>query len=618
MENSKQNVKDYPYSADAHYEYGMELEKEKQWYRAFEEYNIAHILAGKGYPFGFDVDVLYAKIEEIANLILEHSGEENEEFSKDGLEYITYQNKYGWSLINPFHATVSVIGDIYRDYPELGKLYIARCGAAEGWKLRTGKSTGITGADRAELQRTSDKYGVIQFESDVDCYVPIVTEEFSGLQIENNDTVYEVFHREPGQFINYRIPAGKNCIKSDYPMRIGEIIPIIHSENRKKLVLNIFVDGLTQKVLEKGFGEYMPNSQRFFSKGVVCRNMYTAADWTYPSMTSIHTGQSLARHKMIHPDVLRKIDIETPMLAEYFKAAGYNTSKFGGNWRITPNYGYARGMNRTIYQHHYMGYWADQVISDVEEQIYRMKDTDQFIWMELIELHTVADNMELGGEVASVPLDKNKAPEMSEATSVKQEYDETQQAFYLEELKKVDRRLASLYHFIEDNYEENEILITLISDHGQGFLVEPGQDFFADERSRVPFMIRGNYKQGVSDELMSVCDYPAILCAEAGIVFNYNNTDANLPRSFGGEEQRDFAITESIHPGDKYQMRITGDGFDFYLHSEVPVSNDCRVDLSFYETVLLDKNGEEMDNEEFKETCIEFCFEHLGTCLQEM
>ena len=54
----------------------------------------------------------------------------------------------------------------------------------------------------------------------------------------------------------------------------------------------------------------MPNTQRFFSKGVICENVYTSADWTYPSMTSIHTGQSLSRHKMIHPNILRKIDIE--------------------------------------------------------------------------------------------------------------------------------------------------------------------------------------------------------------------------------------------------------------------------------------------------------------------
>ena len=615
--NAKKLVKNYPYSADAHYEYGIELEKEKQWYRAFEEYNIAHILVEKGYPFKFDIERLFSKIEMLGNLFIQHAGDESEEFSKRGLEYITNQNKYDWNISNPFHATVSIIGDTYYDYLNLGRLYVARRGATENWKLRMEKNSGITVEDRAELQRASDWCTDFSFESDMDVYLPILTNEYSMLWIENNGKKYEVFHREEGQFINYRIPAGRNRIRSEFPMRIGEVVPILHVDGRKRLVLNIFVDGLTQKVLDNDLESYMPYTKKFFSKGVICNNVYTAAEWTYPSITSIHTGHSASRHKMLHPDVLRKIDEETPMLAEYFKAAGYNTSKFGGNWRITPNYGYARGMNRTIYQNHYFGYWADQVITDVEEQIYRMKDTDQFIWMELIELHTVADDVGLGADAIDVSLDKNKVPEAWKNTSVKQEYDETQQAFYLEELKKVDRRLASLYHFIEDNYEDNEILVTLFSDHGQGFLIEPGKDFFADERSRVPFMIRGTGQCGVSNELMSVCDYPAILCKEAGIAFEYTNTDANLPKTFGGAEERDFAVTESIHPGDKYQMRITGNAFDFYLHSEKPVSDDCRVDLSGFVAVLVDKNNEIIDNEEFKETCIEFCINHLGTCLTE-
>lgn len=617
MNQAKELVKNYPYSADAHYAYGAELEQQQRWYRAFEEYNRAHYLAGQGFFFTFDLDDVFSKLEELGSLILDHVGEDDESFDKSGLEYITNQNKYDWNIQNPFHSPLHVIGDIYCDYPELERMFVARRGTIESWKLEIGKNSGSTFDDRAELQRVSDRCSAFSFESDMEVCVPIVTDEYAMLCIENNGERHEIFHREEGQFINYRIPAGKNCIQSEFPMRVGQIVPIVHREDRRRLVLNIFIDGLTQEVLSRDFEGYMPYTKKFFEKGMVCQNMYTTSEWTYPSMVGIHTGQLPSRHKMLHPNILRKIDEETPMLAEYFKAAGYHTSKFGGNWRITPNYGYARGMDRTVYQHQYSGYWADQIISDVEEQIYHMKDTDQFIWMELMELHTVADNVGLGDEVSSVSLDMNKLPPSLSDTSVKQEYDETQGAFYIAELKKIDRRLASLYHFIEDNYEEDEILVSLISDHGQGFLVEPDKDFFADARSRVPFMLRGTKQSGRVDELMSTCDYAGILCKEAGIAYQYANTDANLPQVFGGESQRDFAIAESLHPGDPYRIRIVGNNFDFYLHSEKPNSEECRADLSEIEACLLDKNGKPMDQEEFRETCIEFCRTHLGSCLLE-
>ena len=618
MNDEKKLVIDYPYSPDTHYNYGLKLEEQKNYIKAFEEYNIAHILAGSGYKCGFDLTELYEHIDFLGNWIIEQSQNEDSEISKDDLIYIATKNKYYWEVTtNPFHLDVPIEENIYRDYYELGKLYMAAYGATENWKLEMHGGEGLNPESRKELQRTSDVCRELYFEADVDCYVPIVSDERMHLLVKNDEEEHEVFHRQKDQFINYRIPKGKNCIQGSGFFRVGEIVPAIHVDERKKLVLNIFIDGLTQSVLGSNFESNMPNTYRFFSNGMSCNNMYTTADWTYPSMASIHTGQASPHHKMLHPDILRKIDIETSMLAEYFKAAGYNTSKFGGNWRITPNYGYARGMNRTIYQHHYCGYWAESIVSDVIEQIHNMRDTDQFIFMELIELHTVADNIGLGNDVSNVPLDKNYVPVSMQETSVKQEYCESQKAFYLEEVKKVDRKLSTLYHFIEENYQDDEILVTLISDHGQGFLVEPDKDFFADERSRVPFMIRGTNQRGVSEELMSVCDYSAILCKEAGIVYQYENTDASLPKTFGGSEERDFVVTESIHPGDSYQMRITGKTFDFYLHSEKPVSDDCRVDLSKIETFLVDKDGETIVNEEFCETCIEFCKDHLGTCLAE-
>ncbi len=159
-----------------------------------------------------------------------------------------------------------------------------------------------------------------------------------------NDEKKEVIYSSPYHYVNYRMPKGTFIISSDNEFRIGELVPLIHEKNRKKLVLNIFVDGLSQTVLENNFEKLMPHTYRFFRNGIECTNAHTAGDWTFPSIASITTGQTLARHKMLHSKILRKIDEETPILFEYFKNAGYNTTKIGGNWRIAPNYGYARGI----------------------------------------------------------------------------------------------------------------------------------------------------------------------------------------------------------------------------------------------------------------------------------
>ena len=141
----------------------------------------------------------------------------------------------------------------------------------------------------------------------------------------------------------------------DREFLLGEMVPIIHDRKRKPLILNIFVDGLSQTVLENHMEMLMPNTYRFLGEGMICTNAHTAGDWTFPSIASIVTGQTMANHKMLHSKLLRKIDAETPILLNILKTLVIIPPKMG-NWRIALNYGYARGMNRVHYQHMYEGF----------------------------------------------------------------------------------------------------------------------------------------------------------------------------------------------------------------------------------------------------------------------
>ena len=237
------------------------------------------------------------------------------------------------------------------------------------------------------------------------------------------------------------------------------------------------------------------------------KNAYTAGDWTFPSIASITTGQTIANHKMLHSKLLRKIDIDTPILFEYLKMLVTTRQKLGGNWRIAPNYGYARGMNRVFYQHMYEGYTADRVITETEEQMHRMQETRSVY---LDEMRGIRFNRQMNLNIAPLQSEfmvwENETLE-KKINSVKQNYDPTKRKYYLKQVEYIDRRLASLYQYIEEHYKEDEIVVSLFADHGQGYLVKQDEDFLSDERTKIAFMMRGNDIKGHTREIMSACDY---------------------------------------------------------------------------------------------------------------
>lgn len=615
---AKSVVKKMPYSADAHYNYASVCAMLKKWYEAYEQYGIALELAkGRG-EHHFDAEQILGIMAKLEKIIFDLEGNNEEKQTKEDVtwqEYLKIKKELSWEVpFNVFHSNRRVIGEEYMDYSSLSKFYIGAGNEKSGWNCQMDRIINNALDSCLEMQRVSEEESVIEIISDVEGYVPIISKERNIVVFRNEEKEVHIPSNDILQFTNYRIPAGKTTVIGKEKFRYGEFVPIGHSEKRKKLVLNIFVDGLSQMVLGENMQQYMPYTYQFFGKGMICTNAYTTGDWTYPAIASIVTGQSSAKHKMLHPILLRKLDIDTKLLFEYFREQGYNTTKIGGNWRITPNYGYARGMNRVLYQHMQVGYTAEQVVSDVQEQMHQMRDTDQFIWMEIGELHLIADELNYRIHASEFPVFEN-AVTLGKENSVKQEYNETKIKYYLKQVELVDRKLAALYQYIEDNYKDDEILISLFSDHGQSYLIKPEKEFFSDGRSNVAFMFRGNGIKGQTDEVISVCDYTPIMCQMAGIPFDYNNTDANLPKVFGGEVERVVAVSESIHPKDPYRISLKGKDFEFYLNGVAPVTEECRVPLKEYNTKLLDKDGNEISDEEMNESCTKYCLQHIAPCM---
>ena len=611
-------VQNQPYVADAHCNCGYAFELCENYFQAYEQYAVAKELALGGNPIGVPIEKIEESMQQILNIIMNRAqlGETDDiETDKRWINYIANMDRINWGIRRPvFYDGTNMIAQKYNDYPDLPEMFAGITGMQSAYHMIRNKLYVNTIMEETDLQRTYAMGSNIEIESDTECFVPLIMDGPGRLCVQTEKKQAEIEYNSPLQYINYRVPKGKVLISSeDREFRLGEMVPIIHDRKRKPLILNIFVDGLSQTVLENHMEMLMPNTYRFFREGMICTNAHTAGDWTFPSIASIVTGQTMANHKMLHSKLLRKIDAETPILFEYLKNAGYNTTKIGGNWRIAPNYGYARGMNRVHYQHMYEGFPIEKVVSEVEEQIHTMRETDQFIWMEIGELHLIADEYNIAplqGQFMIWENDNTKG----KINSVKQEYDETKRKYYLKQIEYVDRKLAGLYQYIENNFEENEIVITLFADHGQGYLVRPEEEFLCDERTKIAFMTKGGGVSGKTEELISACDYTPIICKLAGIEYNYENTDASLPVVYGGEKEREFTVTESIHVGDPYQILLNGRDFTFYLKGIEKVTSECRVPLDTYEVKLSDKNGNILHDKDKINYYTKWCLDHIGSC----
>ncbi|MBR4759350.1 MAG: sulfatase-like hydrolase/transferase [Lachnospiraceae bacterium] len=464
--------------------------------------------------------------------------------------------------------------------------------------------------------RTVDetKEYVSQFDEGI---IPVAIKRRNGvLTVSNqNKKDMKLILREPSSFYYLRAPKG-TVITSEETMFVSREIPLVHDEKRKKLVLSIFVDGLAQQeLIHGGLQDFMPNTYEFFGKkGVVCTNVYCTGEWTLPSISGIMTGINTADHRVFHNTIDCAIPHDAVTLAERMQAEGYYTSAINGNWRIIPCYGMDRGFDSFRYQHQLINWKVEHIIGDAIDHLKAFKETDQYLWLSIGDLHDVADEAALPLSVQTDTfVDLMGFDESGHGTSVKQGFSANKKTQYEKMLEHVDDYLGLLYGYIEKNYSDDEVVISLFSDHGQGFLVPDGNEFFSDERSNVALMFRdGKHFQEDEKELLSTLDYGEIICKMSGVEVANKRSEGQIPVFLGGQNEREFALTESIHPGDFYQARLTYKDCVYHFINKSPVLFDGRFVLGDYEAYVKDRNGNPVQNEELCKKFTEWILVHIA------
>lgn len=442
------------------------------------------------------------------------------------------------------------------------------------------------------------------------------------IAVQNNDTYHTITHKNFNYVIHqrynrhfnyYRIPADSKVCSSANSY-YGRPIQLQHKKNTKKLVLNLFMDGLAQCILDgQNFQKIMPYTHSFFSKGMICTRAYSAAEWTYPSLASYATGLHTTHHMMYHHTIDGSLPLEYPTLTEYFHEKGYFTAKMDGNWRDIPSYGYTRGCDQYIYKNGTLAFRANEIVGEIIDHIEAFKETDQYLWSCISELHDIADGFDMPNSVQSALKIENCVNTELGATSVKQSYSENKRIVYEKMASRIDILLNVIYQYIEENYKDEEILISLFADHGQGYLIAPGEHFCADGRARVAFMFRGDQVPvQVCDEVMSTCDYIKIMCKLADIKMKDIKIDGVLPKVFGGEG-REYALMESIHPGDHYNAAIYAKDCIFYFENSFPVQDDGRFYLKRCDVRLTDLDGNQLSDDDVRyQKYLTIILEHIA------
>ena len=135
------------------------------------------------------------------------------------------------------------------------------------------------------------------------------------------------------------------------------------------------------------------------------------------------------------------------------------------------------------------------VVIEAIKHIETFKDTNQYLWLGFMDIHDAGSEEHRSIlQQTQMGLEFRKYLKEEKKKSVYESYSETRIARYRESIKELDLYLGILFHYIETHFEEDNVIVSLMSDHGQAYLVKEEDCLLQEERTRVPMLFKG-YKK---------------------------------------------------------------------------------------------------------------------------
>lgn len=371
----------------------------------------------------------------------------------------------------------------------------------------------------------------------------------------------------------------KPCrLTSKEPFLMGRPVKLGHSPKRRKLVLNILADGLSWPAQRIDGYKNIPNIMRFFSKGVIFENCWSAAEYTYPSLAAIETGLHLHKSQIFERDIFVRLEREYLTISEKMRELGYYTVNLMGAGEGIVN-GATRGFERLLVNFS-VKQQASVAVVRTMTHLDAFREADNFVLLHISDSHPCASDIALPANmrakfppeafrpvegVASVFL--QPSPVMREANRWK--------------VRVLDREMGILFDYLEENYAPEDYVVHLYSDHGVS--VYDDDWLLADTHVGASLMARGAGvpQLGQVEELASSLDLYKIMARTCGFSADEPWLDSNLPEAFGGR-RREHVVSNSIYPGQTYKLAIRTEEHEFRLETEAPTAPDGTADMAHF------------------------------------
>ena len=395
--------------------------------------------------------------------------------------------------------------------------------------------------------------------------------------------------------------------KGGAPYAVGMPVPLGHSPRRRKLVLNILVDGLSWPVVRTRFPACMPQTAAFFSQGAIFDRHFSTSEHTYAALPAIETGRYPQHTQIFNERDSHELPLDYRTLSECMKHLGYYCAApmASGDGIYC---GVMRGYDRLITTS-----WQLPAAEGVDRAIHQIEafdETDQFLYLHIMDVHPWdAKGFKFATTVEThLPL-PDRLPDMEESmASVRLPNCEIYQAQFWDRLRHADRSIGMLLSYIAAHFAKDEYIINLYSDHGVSIFSAPldGRiDIIGENSTGAVWMMRGAGvpAAGMVNELTSIVDIYPTLGALCGFPVS-PEIDGNLPAVFGGKE-RDAVYSMSLFPGRTYKLAVRSKTHALRLETREVVDEDGTVDIAdarvgIYPHAHELAEGYEMDSNELR------------------
>ncbi len=419
--------------------------------------------------------------------------------------------------------------------------------------------TNMTTSETIKSSEASKSKNIIK--SDESLLIVATKDKFANLIFseENELQIKKKIYKDKNYYLhlkkdkNYKICSNKQIFFSDiFPKNF------VNKEGIK-LNLVLFVDGLSSKLYESENKNLIKHTNDFFEDGLKFKNHYCNSEWSLPSGANIFSGCHFQKHKLFHNNKFNVINENLKLLPEIFDEQKYMTCMINGSHRLNPSYGFSKGFKRTLYK---QGMKSIEVIDNFFEFEKLFKNTNKFLWLTFFDLHEAFNYNSILSNFIMTD-NKNK-------TKIDERYNDQYIKSYFDECKNLDEKLKMIYDYINRNYKKNEILVSLISDHGQTFF-DNDEKWLKNNRIKIPWMLKGkNVEMGETNEITENIDILPTFANLNNFNFDYKKVDGNIPSKLGGYEKK-FALTQSIYPNKTYKTRISYKNkyFDFETNDKI-------------------------------------------------